>query len=143
MKLFGWNVVGGTNQRYVECPICGTADYRYAGAVPGPDPEDGSPENCRACGAHLLGDRSKDLSRALYAATVVSFYGMNALVWTMIWFLVLVAPICLAWQLPERVYPLMASVFGGAAWGLYRSRKAHLRGEMFVKRRTSIGVGAG
>jgi hypothetical protein len=123
------------SRRYVECPACATADYRHAGSIL--DSEETYPDNCRACGAHLLGDKSKDFRPISQAATRFVFYAVNALTWTMIWFFALVIPICLAWDLPARIFAIAATIAWGAGWGLYRARKAHLRGEMFVKRVTA------
>jgi hypothetical protein len=136
MRLFGARI-RGFEKRYVECPSCATADYRYAGWF-GRSGVYWSryAERCRACGAHLGGDKSKDFSRWEQWDTLATYYLMNGFIWAVLWTFLLAVPISAAWEFPARRYAFFAALLAGAIFGLRRSYNAQSRGEMFQKKGT-------
>jgi hypothetical protein len=131
-KLFGWEIPG-TDKRYVQCPACGTGDYR-TGMILESEGGRSYQEHCRACGAHLGGDRSRDYAAWHQWDALFPFYFMNAFAWAAIWFFPLAIPISLIWDFPTRQDALTGAALWGAAWGLARAYRAYNRGEMFCKK---------
>jgi hypothetical protein len=145
MSLFGARA-RGFDKRYVECPSCGTADIRYAGWLGRSSPSWARyADHCRACGAHLEGDKTKDFASWQQWDALGTYYLMNGFAWAALWFFVLAIPISVAWDFPARGYAFFAALIAGAAFGLYRSRRAQSRGEMFEKKRKDgpVAVDAG
>ena len=131
-------------RRYVECPGCGTADHRFVGVFSAMN-QRGYEENCRACGASLHGDVARDFPprSGKHRDNVQLFYVSNALVWMPIWGIPFAFFLLIALDGAWRVYGIFAGLVWGFGWGLYRARRAHRRGEMFVRKRrdTPIDVG--
>ena len=125
-------------KRPVECPVCGTADVRYDGLIAMFFSAQARSyrDHCRACGAHLSFDRSKDWPRIAQADAVLTLYFMNAFVWAVLWIVILIVPIANIWDINHRQYPVLAAMLFGAGWGLWRARKASKRGEMFQRKRS-------
>ena len=132
-----------TDRRYVVCPACGTADYRYRGLLGDFDPaRPRYTDNCRACGADFGGDRARAVEPQLQL--VFAFYAVNAFVGAALAGFSVGIAVVAALEAGDRTVPLAVVLVAGACAGVYRAHLARGRGEMFVRKRkdTPIDVDA-